>query len=410
MNFTLILPYEPVKRNSILCRISKITLLSVSPLEDSEEEGEGVRAWDGAFGQREDRYAAAAGRAEERAQPVHGRHRDRQSPPSDHPARGRPGLHIHCLRYRDEMQLLSSIHYTYYLHTWYSYTLLFLMGYAGESKQWLSLTLISVNLLTVSVDLFLLYLNFCSHKSTFMNTHTHTVHKHDTVSWRVSWWLTVSSLVCRRRRQLWAGHWRWCPSSYSDTRVPPQTNTSHLTSPAAPHLSPVNPAHHPASLWCPDYTLLLSSTSTSSHRLCSGPRSAPSSAGSSRSAPSCAGSAYCHRSRRGLPPISDPGCQSRPASQSQAPDAHRPFAWSQLLHPTADRSGSCCHRHSPADSCPAHRTHHRPPCGSPGRPLVIPPPNSLPPGRVCLPAHHGGPHHSHLHPSHPAARPGQSSS
>lgn len=103
-------------------QISSSTLLSVSPSQDSEEEGEGVRARDGAFGQREDRHAAAAGRAEERAQPVHGCHRDRSSPPTDHPAGGRPGVHVHRLRYRDEIQQLSSTHFIYihHLHTWHS--------------------------------------------------------------------------------------------------------------------------------------------------------------------------------------------------------------------------------------------------------------------------------------------------
>lgn len=79
------------------------------PLQDFEEEREGVWAWDGAFGQRENRYAAATGWAKERAQSVHGCHRDRQSPSTDHPAGRRPGLHFHRLRYRNQMRQLSAI-------------------------------------------------------------------------------------------------------------------------------------------------------------------------------------------------------------------------------------------------------------------------------------------------------------
>uniref|UniRef100_A0A3Q3JXS4 Max-binding protein MNT n=1 Tax=Monopterus albus TaxID=43700 RepID=A0A3Q3JXS4_MONAL len=86
--------------------------------------------------------------------------------------------------------------------------------------------------------------------------------------------------------------------------------------------------------------------------------------------------------------------------------AHRPFPWPYFLYSSADHGDSSCSSHSPANNRPAHRTHHRPPGGPPGRPSVIPSPDYLPPGRVSVPAHRGGPHHSHLHPSHPAACPG----
>lgn len=88
--------------------------VSPSHHEDSEAQGEGVRARDGASGPREDRHAAAAGRAEERAQPVHGRHGDRQSPPTDHPAGGRPGVHVHRLRYNSRTVCDWSLTYRVY--------------------------------------------------------------------------------------------------------------------------------------------------------------------------------------------------------------------------------------------------------------------------------------------------------
>lgn len=65
---------------------------------DSEAQGEGVRARHGAAGPGEDRHAAAAGRAEERGEPVDGRDGDRPPAATDGAAGGGPGLHLHRLR------------------------------------------------------------------------------------------------------------------------------------------------------------------------------------------------------------------------------------------------------------------------------------------------------------------------
>lgn len=73
-------------------------IISLFALIDSEEEGEGLRAWDGAFGAGEDRLAAENGRAQERAESAVGRDWDRPCSSTDCPARWWPGLYLHCLR------------------------------------------------------------------------------------------------------------------------------------------------------------------------------------------------------------------------------------------------------------------------------------------------------------------------
>lgn len=82
-----------------LTGLSLSSFLSASA--DTEAQGERVWARDGAVGAGEDRNATAAGRAQERAEPVDGRAGDRPRPPPDCAAGGRPGIHLHRLRWEE---------------------------------------------------------------------------------------------------------------------------------------------------------------------------------------------------------------------------------------------------------------------------------------------------------------------
>lgn len=136
------------------------------------------------------------------------------------------------------------------------------------------------------------------------------------VSLVLSRWLTFRPLFYRRRRQLWTGHWRWGLRSCASFNAPPESSTPHITSPDSAPFSFVNPAHRIASVWCPDDGLPICSSTSSGHRSRTSSRSGPSATSSSPPAFGNAGSAHRHRSRCCLSPVSHPGCQPWPASQS----------------------------------------------------------------------------------------------
>lgn len=216
--------------------------------------------------------------------------------------------------------------------------------------------------------------------------------------------LKFSSSIYRRGRQLWAGH---RGGRHACSYTPAQTSSPRPTSAAAPRPSFIHPAHCSSSVWNPQHPFSLWSPSPPSHCPSSSPRTSPTASNAVTPHPALTnpGPAHSHCPCRRLPPVSHPSRQSYSSSQSQTPYPHCPLTWTHLLHPSANHSRSSCprHCHAPTDSRPAHRTHHRPSGGSHRSTSDIPPPGSLLPGGDRFPAHHGGPHHPHLHPPHPAA-------